>query len=57
MNIVGPTAFAIVNAVNKIPLSIISFFFFDAPADWKNIIIVTCATVAAIIYSKAKYDE
>jgi GDP-mannose transporter len=57
MNIAGPTTFAIVGSINKIPLTILGIFIFHVQLDWKNVTSVSFAIVAATIYSKAKYDE
>jgi GDP-mannose transporter len=57
MNVAGPTSFAIVGALNKIPLTILGFLIFSAPIDLKNGICVSIGILAGIIYSKAKYDE
>lgn len=56
MNIAGPTTYAIVGSLNKIPMTILGFLLFDVPADTKNILSINFGVLAGLIYSKAKYD-
>ena len=57
MNVAGPTTFAIVGALNKIPLTILGYVLFSSPIDLKNGIFVSLGLLAGLLYSKAKYDE
>ena len=57
MSYAGPTAFAIVGSLNKVPLTILGFMLFDVPVDWKGAISISFSMVAGFLYSKAKLDE
>ena len=57
MNHAGPTAFAIVGSLNKLPLTILGFMLFDVEMDSKNLICITFTLLAGFLYSKAKLDE
>jgi len=57
MNHAGPTAFAIVGSLNKLPLTILGFILFDLEVDYKNLVCITFTLLAGFLYSKAKLDE
>jgi GDP-mannose transporter len=57
MSVAGATTFAVVGALNKIPLTILGYIIFSNPIDLKNGVCVTIGLLAGLLYSKAKYDE
>lgn len=57
MSYAGPTAYAIVGSLNKVPLTILGFILFDVPVDTKGAISISFSMVAGFLYSKAKLDE
>ena len=57
MNYAGPTAYAIVGSLNKLPLTILGFILFNLETDWKNLLCISFTLLAGFVYSKAKLDE
>ena len=57
MNVAGPTSFAILGSLNKVPLTILGYILFAAPMDWKNVSSVCFGLLAGLVYSKAKFEE
>ena len=57
MNYAGPTTYAIMGSLNKVPLTILGFMLFSDPVNFENVISVSFSIFAGMIYSKAKYDE
>lgn len=56
LNVAGPTTYAIVGSLNKIPMAILGFALFDVPVEIKNVMSIVFGILAGIVYSKAKYD-
>ncbi|GAQ82356.1 GDP-mannose transporter [Klebsormidium nitens] len=50
----SPTTYSLVGSLNKIPLSVMGIWFFNAPTTWPNLGSIAVGLLAGILFTRAK---
>eukprot|EP00043_Microstomoeca_roanoka_P024753 m.6656 g.6656 ORF g.6656 m.6656 type:complete len:314 (-) comp4887_c0_seq1:118-1059(-) len=56
MSTTSPTTYSMVGSLNKIPITLVSIFFFHTEMSWKTMISIAIGLGAGIVYTQAKIE-
>ena len=56
VSVTGPTTYAILGSLNKVPVSILGYFLFDAPISGQEWFFIAVSMIGGFLYSYAKLD-